>query len=171
MAAISPYPDASLPASPCLEGERELIFGFCRSAMMGMKTLTKLSQPACRHPWPPPSITLHPAPIGNPSLAGAHSILLMPCRHTAKSPFLPPQPPACPRIQQKSHFQVKKKILSSQTFPPPIAGLCSEGDFGCYGATACAEHKRQSKDALCLEDVTANGNASLDLFGCVLVWG
>lgn len=26
------------------------------------------------------------------------------------------------------------------------------------------EHEQQSKDALCLEDVMANGNASLDLF-------
>lgn len=108
-------------------------FWVLQSAKMGMKTLTKLSQPACRHPWPPPSITLHPAPVGNPSLAGAlsaHSILLMPCRHTAKSPFLPPQPPACPQIQQKSHFQVKKKSFPRKHSHRPSLVYVQRGILG-----------------------------------------
>lgn len=124
----------------------------------------KLSQTASRHPWPHPSITLGPAPVCNPSLAGvlsAHSILLMPCRHTAN-----PSPPPVSLDSAETAFAIKKKkkMLSLQTFPPPIDILCSAGDLGCCGATGHAEHKQQGKVALCLEDVMSNGNASLALF-------
>lgn len=67
----------------------------------------KLSQTACRHPWPHPSITLGPAPVCNPSLAGvlsAHSILLMPCRHTAN-----PSPPPVSLDSAETAFAIKKK--------------------------------------------------------------
>ena len=106
-----------------------------QSARTGMKTLMKLSQPACRHPGPPPSITLDPGPVGNPSLAGALSarILLMPCRHTAKSPFLPPEPPASADlswIQQKCHILLKKKSLPCKHSHHPSLFYVHRGILG-----------------------------------------
>lgn len=109
--------------------EQQLIFEFCNERT-GLKTLRKLPDHVCSHLWPPPSITLDHCGE-NPSLAAALSILLMPCRHTAKSPFSPSKPWLSLRFSKNRIFCLKNKAnLSLQTFPPLVSILCSSGDFG-----------------------------------------